>query len=125
MNGIYRQKDSFLQSRIMDIPEGMVVYLRPVILSENQNILEVTTSIYQSKGDRPVLYPLDRDLLITSKIPELSIQKGHASIPMEKNKFYILSGFQYGEMAPSKELLFLVIPTVMKSTSETIPAEIK
>ena len=118
MDSIEHQENSIIQGKIVDIPEGLLIDIRPMIISTNDSTLEIATAIYQIRGSRSVVYALDHQMSISFKNPEVHIQRGYATVALQKGVFYILSGFRHGDTARADLMFFLLIPTIMHGPSQ-------
>jgi tetratricopeptide (TPR) repeat protein len=121
MEGIVRQDNGLVQSKMADIAEGVVVEARPVIISEQRGICELAVTISQSKGARDMTYAAAPQFNVSCKVPEMQIQKGYLHMPFYKGNCYLMAGFQYGEMAPSRDFVFLLFLNIFKNKEDTNP----
>ena len=118
IDGIEQQKEAIIQGKIIDIPEGLMMDIRPIIVSANDSTLEITAAIYQIKGNRPVVYAIDQQMNIAFKNPEVYVQRGYASVALTKGVFYILSEFRHGDNTRAELMFLLLIPTIMHGASQ-------
>lgn len=121
MEGFERQENGLLQSKIADIHEGVCVEVRPLITSEQSGTCELAVAIHQTKGSREITYAATPQVNISCKVPEMQIQKGYLYMPLQNGNSYLIAGFQYGEMAPSRDFMFLLIPNIFKNKEEVAP----
>ena len=115
--GIHKE-GLLLQGKVSDIVEGMQLEARPILLSDQNGILELSLAIHKSKGSKEFIYAVSPQFSVAAKIPEIQIQKANLYLAFQKGNGYMVAGFQDGEMSPTREFIFLVIPDILKNQEE-------